>query len=330
MRVHVQNPTGETLFAITPAQWEAAVARGRVQGPMEVSFADDDAGFSEGVRDAEVLITWNREVVKRLPKGKLPLAAPALKVIALTSAGMDALQPFDWLPPEVAVLNNSGTHARKAGEFGIMAILMLETRFPAIAAQQAKGLWNPLYSSTLQDRTVVIVGIGSLGGAVARKARDFGMRVVGVRRGTAPDPDCHETVPFTALDSVLPRAEFLVMTCPLTAETRNILSRERVALLPRGAKVINMARGAVWDGDAVCDALDSGALDGGITDVAVPEPLPPDHRLWRTRNLMVTPHICCDDRERYNDNTLDIVLANLAARARGEAMPNAVDTTVGY
>ncbi len=328
--MHVQNPTGETNFPITRGQWDAAVARCPGLGAMDVSFADDDAGFADGMRDAAVLITWNREVVRRLPRGVLPGAAPGLRVIALTSAGMDALQPFDWLPPGVTVLNNSGTHARKAGEFGIMAILMLETRFPAIAANGAKGLWEPIYSSTLEGRTVVIVGIGSLGGAVAKRARAFGMRVIGVRRGSAPDPDCDETVPFTALDSVLPRAGFLVMTCPLTPETRGILSRERVALLPRGAKVINMARGAVWDQDAVCDALDAGALDGGITDVAVPEPLPPDSRVWRTRNLMVTPHICCDDRERYNDNTLDIVFANLRARARGEAMPNAVDTAVGY
>lgn len=330
MRVHVQNPAGEEAFAITEAQLRAALDRGGGPADLRPSFASDDAGFAAGMRDAEILITWNKEIVRRLPRGTLPGAAPALKVIGCTSAGLDPLQPFDWLPDGIALVNNSGTHADKAGEFGIMAILMLETRFPALIAQQAKGLWNPLFSSTLEGKTLVVVGPGSLGGAVAAKARAFGMRVVGVRHGTAPHPDCDETVPFTGIDRVLPRAEYLLMTCPLTPETRNILNRERIALLPRGAKLINMARGAVWDQEAVCDALDAEALDGAITDVAVPEPLPPEHRLWRTRNMLVTPHICCDDKARYNDRTLDVILLNLRERAAGRPMPNRVEPRLGY
>ncbi|WP_376092429.1 D-2-hydroxyacid dehydrogenase [Roseomonas sp. CCTCC AB2023176] len=328
MRVHIQNPTGEDTFAITEAQWRAALERGGGPVGLDATFANDAAGFESGVRDAEVLITWNRELVAR--KATLRTLAPRLSVIGLTSAGLDPLAPFDWVPDGVTLVNNSGTHADKAGEFGIMAILMLEVRFPALVAQQQKGEWRPLFSSTLEGKTLLVIGPGSLGGAVAQKARGFGMRVIGVRHGSAPHPDCDETYRFTELDRVLPQAEYLLLTCPLTPETRHILNRDRIGLLPNGARLINMARGAVWDQDAVCDALDSGALDGAITDVAVPEPLPPDHRLWRTRNMLVTPHICCDDKARYNDRTLDVVLLNLRERAAGRPMPNRVDPQTGY
>ena len=101
------------------------------------------------------------------------------------------------------------------------------------------------------------------------------------------------------------------------------------ALGPRGV-LVNIARGPVWDQEAVCDALESGHLDGAVTDVTVPEPLPADSRLWTTPRLIVTPHISADDRKRYNDNTLDILFANLRALARGERLPNRVDPALGY
>lgn len=330
MRIHIQNPPDDPHFEITEAQWEAALARNPGMSPMEVSFARDDAGFARAIPEAEVLLTWTRQLRARFPKGALPGMAPRLRVIATTSAGLDPAAPFDWLPDSVALLNNRGTHADKAGEFGIMAILMLHTRMPAFADQQRRGEWKPLFSSTLEGRTVAIVGVGSLGGGIARRARAFGMRVIGIRHGRDPHPDCDETFPNEALDEVLPRAEFLVLACPLTERTRNLLSRERIALLPRGARVVNVARGPVWDQEAVLDALDSGHLEGCVTDVTVPEPPPPEHRIWRTPGMVVTPHISADDVLRYNDRTLDILMENLRALRDGRPLPNRVDPSAGY
>jgi len=330
MKVHVQNPANDPEFSVTEAQWRAAVARSPDMAGLDVSFASDEEGLARALPEAEVLLSWVRPLRQRFPVGALPGAAPKLKVIACTSAGVESAAPFDWLPEEVALLNNRGTHADKAGEFGIMAILMLETGMPAFAAQQARGEWKPRHSSTLEGRRVVIVGLGSLGGGVARRARGFGMRVIGVRNGPEPHPDCDASHPTEAIDSVLPEAEFLVLACPLTERTRNILSRERIALLPKGAGLVNIARGAVWDQDAVCDALDAGHLGGAVTDVAVPEPLPPDHRLWRTPGMVVTPHISADDRKRYNDRTLDILFENLRALKAGKTLPNRVDRARGY
>lgn len=330
MRIHVQNPQGEALFAITPAQWAAAVGRGPELGRLEVSFADDDAGFAAAIGEAEVVLTWTKEVRARLAAGALPARAPRLKVIACTSAGLDRLAPFDWLPEGVLLLNNRGAHAAKAGEFALMALLMLASHIPHFASAQREGSWAPRFGSVLAGRTVCVIGLGTMGGAAARQARTFGMRVIGVRSRPSPHPDCDEVHGTAALDEVLPRAEFLLLACPLTPETRGLLDARRLALLPRGAKIVNMARGAVWDQDAACDLLESGHLDGCVTDVAVPEPLPPGHRLWRTPGMLVVPHVSSDDPNTYNDRTLDILLANLAELRAGRPAPNRVDPARGY
>ncbi|WP_372618858.1 D-2-hydroxyacid dehydrogenase [Falsiroseomonas sp.] len=330
MRIHIQNPPGEQDFAITLAQWQAALARGPSLGPVEVSIADDDAGFSAAMREAEVLLTWTKVVRARFPVGALPEIAPRLKVIACTSAGLDRLAPFDWLPEDVLLLNNRGTHAAKAGEFAIMSLLMLAAHMPRLATAQREGRWESRFGSVLAGRTVCIVGLGTMGGAAARQARAFGMQVIGIRARPAPHPDCAEVHATDALDAVLPRSEFLLLACPLTPATRSLMDARRLALLPRGAKVVNMARGAVWDQDAACDLLESGHLDGCITDVAVPEPLPPEHRLWRTPGMTVVPHVSSDDPATYNDRTLDILLANLAELRAGRPAPNRVDPARGY
>jgi phosphoglycerate dehydrogenase-like enzyme len=330
MRIHIQNPTDDPTFAVTPAQWEAALARSPDPGTLSVSFAEDDAGFAAAMAEAEVLLTWTRIVRARFPAGALPAIAPRLKVIACTSAGLDRLAPFDWLPGGITLLNNRGTHAAKAGEFALMALLMLAAQIPLFTTQQREGRWAARFGSVLAGRTVCIVGLGAIGGAAARHARSFGMRVIGVRARPAPHPDCDEVHGTAVLDALLPRAEFLLLACPLTPETRGLLDSRRLALLPSGAKVVNMARGAVWDQDAVCDLLDSGHLEGAVTDVAVPEPLPPGHRLWRTPRMMVVPHVSSDDPNTYNDRTLDILLANLAELRAGRPAPNRVDPARGY
>lgn len=330
MRIHVQNPADETVFPITPQQWAAAVARAPDMADLQVSFADDDAGFAAAMAEAEAIVTWTKVVHTRFPKGALPGVAPKLRTIFCTSAGLDRLAPFDWLPDSVTLLNNRGTHAAKAGEFGIMALLMLANHLPWFAHDARQGRWAPRFASVLAGRTVCVVGLGSLGGAVAARARQFGMHVVGVRSSAAPHESCDEVVAQGDIDSVLPRAEFLVLACPLTPRTQGMIDRRRLSLLPKGGKVVNIGRGALWDQDAVCDLLESGDLGGAVTDVAVPEPLPPESRLWRTPGLILTPHMSSDDPATYNDRSLDIFFENLRAARAGQPMPNQVVPDRGY
>jgi len=240
------------------------------------------------------------------------------------------LAPFDWLPPGVMLLNNAGAHAVKAGEFAIMSLLMLANRVPEMVTHQRAGRWQKLWGAALDGRRVTVVGLGSLGGAAAMQAARFGMHVTGVRTTARPHPHCAEVIATAELDRVLPQTEFLVLACPLTEATRGLLDRRRLGLLPRGAGLVNIGRGALVDQEAMCDLLDDGRLSGAVLDVFTPEPIPPDHRLWTTRNLVISPHTAADDPNTYNPRSLDLFFDNLRAWREGRAMPNRFDPARGY
>jgi phosphoglycerate dehydrogenase-like enzyme len=162
------------------------------------------------------------------------------------------------------------------------------------------------------------------------QARHLGMHVTGLRHGPAEHEHCDVTRTIAALDEVLPATDILLLACPLTPATTNLLSAARIAQLPRGAGVINIGRGKLIEEAALFDALDAGTLGGAVLDVFQQEPLPPGHRAWGVRNLVITPHMSSDDPSTYNTLTLEIFKENLAAFARGEMPPTAVDRQKGY
>ena len=326
MRIHLQSHLSQHNFPLDEAVWSAAAARAPdVSGGHRVSFGDTAEAFQAALPEVEVIVSQTAALAKLMP-----FAAPKLKMIYCTSAGLERLAPFDWLPKGVALLNNRGTHAAKAGEYGIMALLMLACRIPALATLQREQKWTALHGSVLAGKHVVVVGLGALGGSTAHHAAQFGMRVTGVRATAQPHPACAEVVGMDGLDAVLPRAEFLFLAPPHTPATEGMLSRERIALLPRGAGVVNIGRGALVDQDALLDALDSGHLGGAVLDVFTPEPVPAGHRLWTTRNLLMTPHVSADDPATYNPRSMDIFFENLRAMRDGRAMPNQFDPARGY
>jgi phosphoglycerate dehydrogenase-like enzyme len=326
LHLHIQNPAGEKQFPITPALWEAACARaGEAARGLTVSFADDDGGFAAGMARADLLITWTKEIAARFP-----CPAPRLKWVMATSAGLDRLSPFDMIPPGVRILNNSGAHAVKAGEWGMMAVLMIANRIPTLITAQREGRWNPIFTHSVAGRTAVVVGLGDLGGSIATRCAALGMRVIGCSARGVPHPACERVVTPDNLDTVLPGADVLVLAMPLTPATRGMITRGLLSLLPLHAGVVNIARGAVIDQDALCDMLEAGRLSGAVLDVFVPEPIPHGHRLWRVPNLVISPHVSSDDPDTYNPTTLDIFFRNLAAWRAGAPMPNEVDRARGY
>lgn len=326
MRIHLQNPDNDPTFDFSRSSWDAAAARSPDIGRgHDVSLGVTQADFIAAMHDTEALVA-SASVVKAL----FPCAAPKLKLIFLTNAGLDNLAPFTWLPPGVVLMNNRGTHAAKAGEFAIMAILMLANRVPAMVTNQRQAAWRKLWGSVLDGRSLTVVGLGTLGGASAERAASFGMRVTGIRAHPAPHPSCATVVGTDALDEVLPATEFLILACPLTAATRGLMDRRRLACLPRGAGVVNIGRGELLDQDALCDLLDDGHLSGAVLDVFIPEPIPPRHRLWSTPNLIISPHTAADDPATYNSRSLDIFLDNLRAWRDGQPLPNRFDIAVGY
>ena len=326
MRIHIQNPAPDDLFVITQQQWDDAVARRPDVGRgHDVSYADSDAGFANGIADAELLVGTPGTL-----KGRVLEGAAKLKMVFVMAAGMDKLMPFDWLPPGVALLNNRGAHGPKMREFALMALAMLNNRMPAYATQQRRENWTGHFTTILRGKTCTVVGVGDLGGNAGAAARSQGMTTIGVRANPTPHPDFDRVMAISAIDSVLPESEFLVLACPLLPETRNLMSRERLSRLPKGAKIINVGRGPQLDQDALCDLLDSGHLDGAVIDVTSPEPLPKGHRAWTTPNLVITPHVSADSPATYNPDSLDILLENLRAQRAGTKPPNQVDLGRGY
>ena len=323
MRIHIQNLPTMYGEPITLAQWEDAAARAGA-GRHEMSIGHTMEEYRAAIPEVEALVTSTRST-----RELFPAEAPKLRAIFCTSAGLDIV-PFHDLPPGVPVLNNSGVHAPKAGEYGIMAILMLASFIPTLMTAQHDQVWRRLTGSVVEGRHVTVLGLGSLGGAVAQRARQFGMRVTGVRTAAQPHPDCERVLATADLDSVLPQTEFLVIACPLTPATRNIIDRRRLELLPPGAGVVNIGRGPLLDQDALCDMLDSDRLGGAVLDVFVPEPVPQGHRLWTTRNLVMTPHVSCDDPRTYNVRSLDTFLENMAALEAGQPLPNLFLPERGY
>jgi phosphoglycerate dehydrogenase-like enzyme len=326
MRIHLQNPADDPLFDFSHIMWEAAAARAPDIGAGHaVTVGVTAADFRAAMTEAEALIC-DASVIK----AHFPCPAPRLKLLFVTNAGLDRLAPFDWLPPGVILMNNRGTHDVKSGEFGIMAVLMLANKVPEMVTNQRAGRWEKLWGAVVTAQPITIIGLGTLGGAVARHAAAFGMAVTGVRAHPAPHPACARVIGTAALDDVLPTTRFLVLACPLTAKTRGLIDRRRLALLPAGAGIVNIGRGELIDQAALCDSLDSGHLSGAVLDVFDPEPIPPGDRLWTTKNVIISPHTAADDPETYNPISLDLFLTNLRAWRDGVPLPNRFDTDRGY
>lgn len=326
MRIHIQNPTHPQSRPVTPELWQQAVERaGAIGQGHQISFGLTREEGAAGLAEAEMLLSAASAV-----RALFPTPAPHLKTIFCTSAGLDQVAPFDWIPSGVTLVNNSGAHNAKAGEYGVMAVLMLANHIPAFATMQRKQHWEQRLSPVVRGRRLTIIGIGDLGGACAMQARRFGLHVTGVRTRAAPHPHCDRVIGADELDTELPETDVLLLACPLTPATRHLMDRRRLSLLPKGAGVINIGRGGLIEQDALCDLLESGHLGGAVLDVFTPEPVPPGHRLWTTPNLLMTPHMSCDDPETYNAVSLDIFFANLRAIQEGRTPPNLFDTARGY
>ncbi len=336
IRVHVKNnrwapgsfpntPVGEEVFTITRQRFEAALQEfPDLADRLDVVIDWDEDNFRSSMPTADVLLTWN------LPTNDLATVAPGLRWIHIIGAGVEHLLPMDWVPPQVTITNNKGVHAAKAGEFGLMAVLMLHSHIPAIIANQQRRRYQSLYATPIAGQTLVVLGTGSLGGAAARKLSGLGMNVIGVNRHGRAVDGCARVVTTAHLDSVLPLADCLLIATPDTPETRGLMDRRRLDLLKDSAGIINMGREAVMDYDALCDKLDAGTLAGAILDVFDPEPVSPDSRLWTTPNLIVTPHVSADDGDNYVAMTLHLFFSNLRRFAAGEPLLNTVNPALGY
>jgi len=326
IRLHIENARRKaSIFHITREHWDAARERHPELGRhVDVSIGWDGDILDDALRTAEVLIGVPAQ------RANLAQRAPRLRWIHATSAGIDGLLPLDWLPEGVIFTNNRGAHGVKAEQYMRMALTALHIRMPEIIANQRAHRWEQRFSPTIAGRTALVIGLGDLGTAAARAARQLEMRVVAVRRSGRRSRYADAVHEYAHLDALLPEADAVVLAVPLTPQTRNLLSRERIARMKPGAGVVNIARAPVADYAALADALTERRLSGAVLDVVEPEPLPPESPLWETPNLIITPHISCDDGEHYIDISLDLWFENLARFMHGKRVKRQVDPHIGY
>ena len=324
--VHIENARSlMPVFIVRPDQYEKVLARHPdVAARIRTTWGFDLENYAEQAHSADAIITY------RFPKETLAKDAPKLKLLQILGAGVDYLLPLDWVPSGVTMLTNSGAHVPKAAQSALMALLMLNARLPLLVTSQKRHEWNRVFTSTLAGKTVLIVGVGRIGGGAAEHAKAFGMRVLGIRKSRGAHPACDEMHGPDQLHALLPQADFVLLNAALTPETRFLFGEKEFGQMKRGAGFANMSRGGLVDPKALDAALRSGHLGGAIIDVTYPEPPPAEWPYFDTPNLIITPHVLSDDIDEYVPRTLDLFFDNVRRLFTGQPLTNVVDLVRQY
>lgn len=284
-------------------------------------YEEDDPTIPSFVREMDILYAWyfSPSLVKD---------APNLRWISSTGAGVDnVMAARDWLPAGVPVTRMVHVFDTAMAEYTLGFLLAVQLDMRRLFRQQASKTWQGFNPPILRGATAVVVGLGSIGSEVARTLKAHGLNVIGVSRTGQPVDGLDEVYAVENIDAVLPRAEYLVLVVPLTADTRHLIDERRLRMLPRGSVIANICRGAVIDEGAMMAALQSGHLRFAVLDVFEQEPLPPDSPFWTMENVIVTPHMSGPDDIPVNAARF---LENYRRFKSGESLSGQVDFARGY
>ena len=263
-------------------------------------------------------------VCSGLWRNDLPTIAPRLRLVQSCSAGTDQYDRDVLRQAGIRLASGQGCNANAVSEHAIAQILALLRRLPEARDNQAKRHWRGMMGDFARredeagGKTAIVVGTGRIGGRIARLCKALGMRVIGVRRDPTQGVDgADEVHGFRDLPRLAPRADFLVLACPLTDETRNLVDAAVLAAMKPTARVVNVARGRVVDEPALVAAMREGRIGGAALDVTADEPLPQDSPLWDMPQVLITPHTA-GETHSYEDNVLDMMMENIERLWRGE------------
>jgi phosphoglycerate dehydrogenase-like enzyme len=320
----------ERITAAAPGARLVMVSRdGHADGPLD---------------DVEVLL---RGVISADAFDWLLTRAPRLHWVHSATAGVERVLTPAGRARGLLITNARGVFSGPIAEYVLMMILAVSRRLPQLLELQHERTWQPLQGTELRDVTVGIVGLGSIGRAVADLALAFGCRVIATRRRPDDRSDAGTGVPAgallrqapgqgieivggpEALPSVLGRSDFVVLAAPLTPETEDLIDAEALAAIKPGAWLINVARGRLVDERALLRALREGPLGGAILDTFREEPLPAESPFYDLPNVIVTPHTAWSSG-RVLDRSIELFCENLVHYAAGEPLDNVVDPDAGY
>lgn len=292
----------------------------------EVFFYTTEAEIPQSNFDADIIYGFAPSIVK---------TSKNLKWLCVPWAGVDSLMTPGYFANEDCLLTNAaGAYGVSIAEHMIAVSLVMMRRLNEFMEETRAGEWkSPREQMSLKDCRITVLGTGDIGTTFAKRVRAFEpASIIGVcRSGKSSETVYDKVLPVSELDSVLSETDLLAMSLPATAETRGILSRERIAMLPEGAYVVNVGRGSAIDEDALADALESGHLAGAALDVFQTEPLPKDNRLWKIKNLLITPHVAGNMTLPYTrDKNVQMFCEDLKNFTNGAPLHYLVDRKLGY
>lgn len=275
------------------------------------------------------------EVLYGMPDRAALRTFTSLKWFCGNFAGVDAYLDDALYPsPDVILTNSSGAYGVTIAEHLIMVTLMLLRHASVYVLEAAAHRWGPvLPMRSIMGSTITVVGTGDIGTEFARRAKAMGAKSIrGVRRTMKPaDPAFDSVHTHDQLESLLPDTDLLVLALPSTPDTIGFLSRQRIALLPKTAFVINVGRGSAIDQPALVDALNAGQLAGAALDVFVQEPIPDGDPIWDAKNLLLTPHVSGQLSLGYTrDKNVALFCEDLENYAAGRPLARYVDRKIGY
>jgi len=315
--VNVLPAPAETTIQFAHVAYQFATcadARGYTS-PYFQTYSPEDTRAQ--LERADVLVIsgfWRNELLE---------AAPNLKFIQVAGAGYDAFDQDALRARGIRLANSSGVNKNAVSEHAMGLLLSLSRRLYEARDNQARRHWRGMLSDFAQredelgGKTLLIYGMGAIGERLARLAKAFDMRVVGIKRNTAVTTVADEVVTPAELQTCLASADFVALTCPLTDDTRHVINADALAAMRPDAYVINVARGACVDEEALVAALESGAIKGAALDTTTAEPLAEGSKLWGMPNVVLTPHTA-GETCRYELNVLDFLDENLRRLWAGE------------
>ena len=319
-RIEAVAPDATDVSSLTPLR----TPRDGFPSTREAACVSENA--LEALREARIVVgAWTRPLQKLVAEhGGLAQVAPRLEWIQLTSAGADHVDLAALHAHGVTLTTAQGVQARPIAEFVIASILAWAKDVPSLVRRQQSRTWSRDTLLEVTGRTVGILGFGNIGLEVATLARALGLRVLAAVRSepsTEQLARADEVLPWSDLDALLARSDYVVLALPLTAETSALIGDVRLARMMRTSVVINVGRGGIVDEDALVRALRAGTLRGASLDVFATEPLPQDSPLWELDNVIVSPHVAAGT-DRYDARVVELFAENLAAFLDGRPLRN--------
>lgn len=288
---------------------------------------DQKARWADCLKQADILFDFDR-----LDPANMPANAPKLRWVQATSSGIgEYLRRTGLDKSDITFTTASGVHARPLAEFAMLGLLYFFRDVPFLNAEKQQSRFERYTARGLEGARVLIVGLGSLGSAVAVDCARFGVEVWGTRRrsgGQVPE-GVSRLIDQHDIKSALPHVDALILACPLTEETRQLIDAAEIQALKPGAVIVNISRGQVINEAAMAEALASGRIKGAALDVFEVEPLPKESPLWAMPNVLISPH-SASTVEAENTRIVDIFLDNLERFAGGRPLRNVFDRTRGY